>query len=202
MKKLLYTRRGILALLALLVLVVGALGGAIPYFYGLPDPAKANRHELLRWLVTRDIALESLEIQSALADRLESEFGKDVDWSSFRGKLSEAQINRLIHNIPAVLRPWMLKKSDTYAQLSADCRTAFVDRMIDTLEVWQGIEKVIPEPSGVGLSESQTPKLATLLTQEMEKLQKESTAAEQKKLGDLWLALQTRWFLRSFAPKM
>ena len=103
MKKPLYKHRGILALLALLVFVAAALGGAIPFFYPcLPDPAKANRQELLQWLIAKDIAKETPATQLALAGRLEIEFGSGVDWAAFQGKLDAPQRKLLLQNIPAV----------------------------------------------------------------------------------------------------
>jgi hypothetical protein len=200
MKKLLYKRRGILALLALVAVVTAALGGAIPYFYrDLPEPAKANRDELLRWLIVKDLAEEPPATQLALAERLEVEFGSGVDWSEFEGEMDEAQCGRLMKNIPAVLRPWILKKADAYGRLPTDRRAAFLDRLIDKLEVWQGVEKLLPQPSANASEPS--PKLAAILTREMERLQKEAPAAQRKQLARLWADLQVRWFLRSIAPK-
>jgi hypothetical protein len=199
MQKLLYNRRGMLALLALLVFVAAAVGGAIPFFYReLPDPAKANREELLRWLITKDIAKETPATQLALADRLETEFGSGVDWTAYQGKLEEPQRRQLLQNIPSVLRPWILEKADAYGRLSTDRQAAFLDRLIDTLEVWQGIEKLLPQPT---TNAKNPPTLATMMMQEIERLQKEAPAAQQKPLGQLWTDVQMRWFLRSIEPK-
>jgi hypothetical protein len=202
MKALLHKHRGILALLALLVLVGVALGGAIPFIYrDLPEPAKANRQDLLRWLITKDIAKETPAIQLTLASRLEAEFGSGVDWTAFQGKLNDSQRKQLIENIPSVLRPWMLEKAEVYERLSTDGRRAFLDRMLDTLDVWKGIEKLIPESAANAQNETKSPKLATILMQEMEILQREIPDSQKKQVGELWTAIQMRWFLRSLAPK-
>ena len=202
MKKQFYKHRGILALLALFLFVAAALGGTIPFFYPcLPDPAKANRQELLRWLITKDMAKETPATQLALAGRLEIEFGAGVDWAAFQGKIDAAQRKLLLQNIPAVLRPWMLAKADAYERLSADCRAAFVERLIDTLEVWRGVEKLLPQTAANAQEPATSPKLATIMIREMEQLRKEAPAAQQKQIGELWADIQMRWFLRSIAPK-
>ena len=73
--------------------------------------------------------------------------------------------------------------------------------MIDTLEVWRGVEKLLPQPAANVPNPAKSPKLATMMIQEMEQLQKEAPAAQQKQIGQLWTAVQMRWFLRSIAPK-
>jgi hypothetical protein len=202
MKKLPLNRRGILALLLLVGCVAAALGGAIPFFYrDLPHPAKASREELLQWLVVKDVAAETPATQSALAGRLEAEFGSGVDWTAFQAEIDEPQRKQLLKNIPCVLRCWMLEKADAYGRLSADCRAAFLDRMIDSLEVWQGAEKLLPPSAPNGTETAKSPKLATILMREMERLQEESPASQQKRIGRFWTDVQMRWFLRSIKPK-
>jgi hypothetical protein len=202
MKKLLYRRRGIFAVLALFVVVAAAVGGTIPFFYGnLPEPAKANRHELLRWLIVKDLAKETPATQLTLAERLEEEFGSGVDWAEFQSKLNDAQRKQLFQNIPCVLRPWILKKAETYEQVAKDQKKAFLDRLLDTLEVWRGVEKLLPNATASGKEPAKSPKLAAILMQEMDKIQKESPVAQQKQIGKFWADVQMQWFLRSFATK-
>ena len=127
--------------------MAAAIGGAIPFFSrDLPDPAKANREELLRWLITKDLAKEPAPTQLALAQRLETEFAAGVDWSEFKNQIDEPQCRATVRKIsPAFCVPWILEKADAYGQLAADQQTAFLDRLIDTLEVWQGVEKLLPK---------------------------------------------------------
>jgi len=202
MKSLLQNRRGILVVLASVLFVAAALGSAIPFFYGgLPDPAKANRHELLRWLITRDLAAETPTVRLALARRLETEFGSGVDWSKYQGKIDDAQRAQLLKNIPVVLRPWIQEKADAYARLAANEQAAFVDRLIDMLEVWRGIEELLPQPAENGPAAKESCALAAMLQQEIKGLEKESPAPRQKQISQLWSDVQWRWVMRALAPK-
>jgi hypothetical protein len=202
MRTILYKHRGILALLAFLVFVAAALGGVISIFNrDLPDPAKANREELLRWLIAKDLAKETPATQLALAKRLEEEFGSGVDWAKYQAKIDEPQRKQLFQNIPCVLRPWILEKAKAYAQLAKDRKAAFLDRLIDTLEVWRGIEKLLPQPVASAQNPAPSPKLAAMLVQEMDKVQREVPAEQQKQVGKFWADVQMHWFLRSIAPK-
>ncbi len=95
-----------MASLAFLMFVAAALGGAISIFNrNLPDPTKANREELLRWLISKDLSRETPATQLALAERLEAEFGAGVDWAAFQAKIDAPQRKQLCRNIPCVLRP-------------------------------------------------------------------------------------------------
>jgi hypothetical protein len=202
MMKMFPKRRGILVLLAILILVTAAVGGAIPFLpRGLPDPAKATRDELLRWLITKDLAKEPPPTQLAIARRLETEFAAGVDWSSFKDRIDDSQCRQLLKNIPCVLRPWILEKADAYEQLAAEGKNAFVDRLIDTLDVWRGVEKLLPKQAENSQDPANSPKLTAILMQEMEKLQKESPPSKQEQINQLWMAVQMRMVLRSFAPK-
>jgi hypothetical protein len=202
MKKVFSNRRGFLALLALLIFVAAALGGAIPFIYhDLPYPAKANRQELFRWLIAKDLAQESSSTRLALAQRLESEFASGLDWNSVEAKIDDSQRTLLLKNIPCVLRPWILEKAAAYERLSEDRRRGVLDRLLDTLEVWQGVEKLLPRPTSNAPETAKPSSLTAILLQEMENLQKEVPVAQRKQVDRLWVAMQTRWILRSLAPK-
>jgi hypothetical protein len=185
-----------------LILTAVAIGGAIPFIpRALPDPSKATRDELLSWLITKDLAKEPAPTQLAIAKRLESEFASGVDWSKFKNHLDEPRCRQLIKNIPCVLRPWILEKADAYGQLAAEGQTAFLDRLIDTLEVWRGVEKLLPKQAENSQDPANSPKLADILMKEMKNLKNESPPAQQKQIDQLWAAMQMRWIMRSFAPK-
>lgn len=202
MQKPLLKRRGFLALFAFLLVVTAVIGGTIPFFYrDLPEPAKANRQELLRWLITKDLAKEPPERVLALGERLEAEFASGVDWSKYQSKLDEAQRKQLFQNIPYILRPWIVKKAEAYSQIAKDQKSAFLDRLLDTLEVWRGVEKLLPSSTAAGKEPAKSPKLLTILMQEMDKIQKESPDLQQKQVGKFWADVQMQWFLRSIRPK-
>jgi hypothetical protein len=202
MKKMLSKRRGILAVLALSMIVASTAGAMFAFSCrGLPEPAKANRQELLRWLIATDLAEQTPETQLTLAERLEAEFGSGIDWAAFQSRLNDAERQQLFRNIPCVLRPWILKKANAYAQMAADQKTAFLDRLLDTLEVWRGVEKLLPQTGASDGVPAKSPKLATILTREIDKLQKDAPLAQQELVGKFWTDVKLHWFLRSFSPK-
>jgi hypothetical protein len=198
MKKMLYNRRGILAIVALLGCVAVAIG-AVPFLYpSLPDPEKADQQQLLHWLVLRDLGQESPARQLTLALRLESEFGEGVDWSKFKGKLSLEQIDRLIANIPHVLRPWILEKSVIYEKSPDDRRLASLDQVIATLEVWQGVETLLPPKSETDGNKTE---LKTILTGEMNRLLAQLPKDQKKTVEKFWGDLKMRWVLKKMGFK-
>lgn len=202
MKKISVNRRGILVFAAVLLFLTAAVGGAIPLLSrGLPDPEKANREELLRWMVTRDLAKEPPVTQLALARRLESEFAAGVDWAAFKNKINDSQRRQLLNNITCVLRPWILEKAETYGRLAAEGRDAFLDQLLDTLDVWKGVEKLMPKQAQNGQGAAKPTDMNDLMMQEMAKLQKDSSPEQQKQIGQLCVAVQLRKVMRTFAPK-
>jgi hypothetical protein len=202
MRKMSKKRRGILVFLVLIVLVAGTIVAAIPFFFrNLPEPAKANQQELLCWLVVKDLDKETSATQLALAQRLESEFAAGVDWTKYRSKIDEPERKQLLKNIPCVLRSGFLEKATVYERIATDRRTAFLDKLIDTLEVWRGAEELLPQQKAAEKESSAMPRLASILMGEMEKLKKTVPDSQQKQVDQLWVAVQTRWLMRSFAPK-
>jgi hypothetical protein len=196
-------RRGIFAFLALVALLVVAIGVAIPFLaQSLPDPAKADRQQLLRWLIAKNLEQETPATRLTLAQRLESEFAAGIDWTAFQSKIQEPQRKQLLNNIPCVLRPWILEKAEAYMKLSEGQRTAFLDRLIDTLESWRGVEKILPQSTQNTQGTEKPPKLTAMLLKEMDSLQKEVPTEQQQQLNQLWTAMQARWLWRSFAPKI
>jgi hypothetical protein len=84
-------RRGILWLALLATLLAVGAAAAVPFLRSrLPDPAVANRDELLRWLVTRDLAMETPQTRLVLIQRLGQEFHSGVDWDALKRKTNGA----------------------------------------------------------------------------------------------------------------
>ncbi|MEE9603559.1 MAG: hypothetical protein V3V75_09655, partial [Thermoguttaceae bacterium] len=98
------TRRSIP--LILILVATAALTAGFFYQPSLPHPRDADREQLVRWLVLRDLRGESGELRLALIQRLEQEFSAEVDWDSMSDRLTQSQQQRLRDNLVLLLRPW------------------------------------------------------------------------------------------------
>ncbi len=132
------TRRSIP--LILILVATAALTAGFFYQPSLPHPRDADREQLVRWLVSRDLRGESNELRLALVQRLEEEFSAEMDWDSMSDRLTQPQQKRLRDNLVLLLRPWFMSKLNGYFSLPASERVAYVDRLLDTISLWSGVD--------------------------------------------------------------
>jgi hypothetical protein len=126
--------------MATVVIVVAAASAMISLSSRLPDPATADRHELLRWIATRDLSREDHGTVEVLARRLDEEFGEGIDPGEIDlTSLDDARRARLAANVAQLLGPWLELKAATYAGIPSTRRSGWLDRTIDTLDVWKSI---------------------------------------------------------------
>jgi hypothetical protein len=185
------TRRRILWLLLPLALLGTGVGAAVPFFFpGLPDPAVANREQLFRWIITRDLAKESPETCLVLVQRLEEEFRTGVDWDSMDGHITDAQREQLWKNIPLLFRPWLCEKAKVYARLSAVERSKFMDAIFNTLSAWRGADKLQAKPSDN--ASAQRPNLLSVFFDQVDACKKEAEPDERDRITQFVGALQIR----------
>ena len=190
--------RGIIRLatfLAICLLLCIIAGSAWVYSSQLPDPEHANRDELLRWLVTRDMGQESVHTRAVLARRLDSEF-VDVDWEGLGEKMSAEHRHQLWKNMPWLLEPWFMDKLDGYDKCNETQRQAYVDGIIDRMSELSGMN-CLREKS----ENNSSPKLTQLLIENVEVWKNQAPPAEKKRIGQFFAAIQTRWLLRSLSGK-
>jgi hypothetical protein len=164
--------------------------------YSLPDPACANRQQLFYWLAYKDLSKQSWQTRLILANRLEQECRKGLDWQSVKVSLDESQQNRVWDNITLLLRPWFVEKARSYARLTAAKRPDYMDRLIDVITTWRGIEKLLPSQMKLSPGEKKSPSLSNLLCSEIDLIVEESDPPEREQIGELWQALKVRWLLR------
>jgi hypothetical protein len=179
------------ALLAVVVFV-----GFAALWPRLPDPAVANREGLLRWLVTRDLGREPIEVQQVLARRLEEEFQEGLDWESTATRLSEPQRQRLWDNILVLLEPWFMEKVDRYFTMAAQERLAFLDRLIDMFTAWRGLDTLRPGVTGAAKPPKAEGGLLGALLGQVDQWQTSAEPQQGKRIGEFLLALQMRWLWR------
>jgi len=175
------------------------LGGATTvvvalWWTRLPDPAVADRDDLLRWLVARDLGAESMETRRVLARRLEEEFGTGIDWEGTGQQLDESQRQQLWNNVLLLLEPWLMDKTNRYFAISAAERPAFLDRLIDMIGVWRGIDSLCPQPSD---STGQQGGLLAVLLEQTEQWKQQADPQRSQQIGQFMLAIQSRWLMRS-----
>lgn len=192
--------RGILTVLVSAALLAAAvITAAVVLYPRLPDPEHANRRELIRWLVTRNLDEFPTATREALALRLEEEFSGEIDWSATASELTEAQRLRLCENVPLLVGPWMQVKASCYAALSVAERAAYLDRLIDTLQQWRGLDELVPVSPDEGQSR---PGLMSRAQEELAAVKDRATAAEQRQVSEFMLALRVRWVMREFSRQL
>jgi hypothetical protein len=187
----------------ILVLMIGGISivviGLVAYFFNgdLSDPAYANRQQLFCWLIYKDLNDQPRQTRLVLANRLEEECCKGLDWQSVSVSLDELAQDRVWNNIPLILRPWFVEKAKSYCKLPVEKRQDYLDRLIDVIAVWHGIEKLIPARIKSLNDANGSGGISKLLWKEIDQLQEESKTPENEQIGELWNALKVRWFVRS-----
>ncbi len=193
----------VVLILAALVLAA-ALGVTVTaavqiYCYRLPDPALADREDLIRWLVMRDLCNESIHIQRTLASRLEEEFSQDIDWEATASQLDSLQRERLWRNVLVLLEPWFDDKVDAYFTLSPAERPTYVDRLLTTIGVWSNIESLRTDsrPSAAdGEPKEASSGLLAVLARKTEQWKQRAEPDRRKQMNQFILAVQCRWLVR------
>lgn len=192
--------RGSLAVVvAAALLAAGVAAALVVWQHRLPDPATADRDGLFRWLVTRDLSQEPPETQLTLARRLEEEFCGGLDCQSTAESLSEQQRAQLWANVLVLLKPWFLDKVEHYSTLTAAERQAYVDKFIEAVASWQGIEAFCPaqeKSAGAGGS------LIGVLLQCVEQWKGSAPQPQKDQISAFVAAVKGRFIERLFfAPK-
>ena len=180
--------------MALLAAGVAMAAAARWYQSGqLADPAVADRPELLRWLVTRDLRSESAETCRTLARRLEDEFCEGIDWDSVGSQLDQGHRKQLWKNIPVLLKPWFMDRVDGFHKCAASQRLVYVDQTIDTITVWSRMDSLFVEPGQAGQADCGL--LAVLLGQ-IETWAQDADPKQRGQNGEFLRAVQGRWLVR------
>jgi hypothetical protein len=133
--------RGILTTVVLAALAVPALA-AVGYYYwlnDLPHPSSANRGELMRWLVLREVADQPKELQVALVDRLQEELLDGLAAESGSGGLDPSYRRQLDRNLETLKRVWFVARVKQYANVEPSHRNAFLEQQIAVIDAWSSL---------------------------------------------------------------
>jgi hypothetical protein len=188
-------RRGILWLLLLVSLSAAGIGAVLLLRPSLPDPAVADRDELLRWLVTRDLAKESPETRLTLVRRLEGEFRRGVDWEALKRKSTEAQRRRLWNNIPLLFGPWLTDKASIYSRLPSAQRPKFIDDVLDSLLAWRGVDRLQVRKDGNAAQGGMEGLLSVFFAQ-VEECSRNAEPQQRDHIAQFVAAVQLRFLMR------
>jgi hypothetical protein len=192
--------RGILAVLVSAALLAAAVvTAAVWYDPWLPDPADANRRELICWLVTRDLEQVPEATRDELAQRLEEEFSGEIDWAATARELTEQQRRQLCANFGHLVGPWLRDKAQRYAALTPNQRGAYLDELLDRLQQWRGLDNLSPV---CGEGEAGYGGLMVTARRQLDAMQEQAIAAEPGSLGEFIRALQTRWAMRELSERL
>ncbi|MBN2292844.1 MAG: hypothetical protein JXM70_10485 [Pirellulales bacterium] len=190
------THRGIIRLttfLAIGLFLALLIGSAWVYSSQLPDPEHADRGELIRWMVTRDLRQESPRTREVLALRLEKEF-VDVDWEGLGSQMSTEHRRRLWANLPLILEPWFMHKLEDYSNRDANERQQCVDAIIDRMTKLSGMNCLRDQST-----DQSVPKLKELMFEQIEVWKKRADPEEKKRIGQFFAAIQARWLIRKLS---
>jgi hypothetical protein len=181
------------------MLSVAAGAGYFMVFVPLPDPSVANRHDLLRWLVLRDLGKESPEIRQKIVTRLDVEFENIGDLGMSIEKLDESRRQMLWHNVTVLLPPWLLGKVDEFSKLPASEKVAYLDSFLNRAEEWSKVAAACQKKDSSTNDSSKTVKSGSTSKLVMDQIQQASdhaAPAERAKIGEFVSAVQTRWLWR------
>jgi len=181
--------RVLITLIVAVLLVGGGVAAAYLFYPWLPHPADADRNDLLRWLVLRDLNAESPEIQTVLAQRLEEEFSTGLDWDATAERLTAPQRERVWDNVTVLLKPWFLEKSDSYFQLAVAERPAFMHQLTETIAVWRGVDSLRLQPIATA-DDQQRKGLFGTLSQQVTQWKKEAEPDERARIEEFFATVQ------------
>ena len=177
--------------------VLAFLAGSVwVYSWQLPPPERANRQELLRWLVTRDLSVEPAHTRDVLARRLDSEF-VDVDWKELSSQMNEEHRRQLWKNLPLLLDLWFVDKFEAYSNSNISQRPAFIDGIVDRMVELSGIDCLSAADSA-----GNSPSLMRTIAERIAICKKQALPKEREQMGQFTSAIQSRWLIRALSGEI
>jgi hypothetical protein len=167
-----------------------------PYGRPLADPSTADRTELLYWVVMRDLSEEPPETRRVLAHRLDEEFRAGIDWGVVDEQLDAERRARLWRNVPLLLEPWFMEKVNGYFNESDERRAAYLDKMIDAVAVWAGLDAIRPGAAEGKGGAARSPGLTEMLLGEVEGWKQRAAPGDRQRITEFLAAMQARWLTR------
>lgn len=190
--------RGTLTVLLLVVGVAVSMSAAFLLLpERLPDPEHCDREALLRWIVTRDLYRESPQTRRTLAQRLDAEFSTGIDWEATADQLDPSQRAQVWGNVFLLLEPWFMDQMEGYFRLASANRPTHLDRVLDKVDAWRGVESFRPADGEDGPQPGEEAELFVILAGQIESWKDRAGPSRRDEITQFQLALQTRWLLRN-----
>jgi hypothetical protein len=187
-------RSGFVVFLLLGVLTAAMLaGGVFVYATRMPDPATADLRGVLRWLVTRDLDLETADVQEQLLGRIEQELRRGIELDGARDQLKPDQRAMLVKNADVLGRRWFFKQVDRYFAHSIPERLNFLNEQIDDIQK-SGIAKALAKLAADG---SNHENLWTSLSRRIQQWTAKLDAQHKAQAEQFVAAVQGNLFLRT-----
>jgi len=145
-----------LILLSAIVALLAVIAIAAWYFMAmqLPHPSEANRAQLFRWLVLRDVSRQPEDIQFALVDRLEEELAIGISAADSVSSLTDTQRQRVQKNVDFLKHVWFKNRVVQYHALEPTDRMSFLKKQLETIANWSTVE--LSPPTGKGSTSDTT----------------------------------------------
>lgn len=137
-----HRHRGIVAVLGVTALLLAATAGARSWLLYLPPPERCDAEELGKWLVLRDLTVESPAVRAALLERLEATLRDQPDFASTstEPELSDRYRQRLADNIRLLKHQWFTDRVADYHACPAAERMDFLQRQLEVVLIWSNID--------------------------------------------------------------
>lgn len=161
----------------------------------LPCPEKADREDVVRWLVLRDLRHETIETRTALLRRVEEEFGADFDPAEVGQQLDARYRDRLWTNILTLLETWYSNRVDGYLLTAPSERTAFLDETIAQIEAWKDLAALRPTVD-TDCSTGEAGMLA-LFGQEIGLWKEKASLQRRREMTEFDTSLRARWLVHA-----
>lgn len=170
----------------------------------LPDPETACGRDLLRWVATQDLGQYPMETRRTLARRLEQQFSGQA--AAFGGgdsggesEMGPQHREMLLKNLELLVEPWLLLKTEEYSALPAAERSAYVDRFLDAVDLWQGAAGWLNKSGGQDKPEGRGQSALVIFVTQIQQCRQHASPRLQKELDGFLLAVQTRWVSRKIS---
>ena len=189
-------RYGLLIAAVVVAMLSAAAGAGFLMVYSpLPDPSVANRQELLRWLVLRDLSKESTEIRQAILGRVDAEFERVDDLCVTIENLDDSRRQMLWHNVTILLEPWLLSKVERYSQLPDSRKIEYIDRFLDRAELWENVgSSCLRNREDPARKDGSS--VSKLVMDQIQQCSKHAEPEQRRQIAAFMAAVQARWLWR------
>ncbi len=165
--------------------------------FHLPAPATANREDLMRWLVLRDLRTQTPEIRSTLLRRLQEEAQQDLDPDAIRTQLDPRYHDRLWTNILVLIESWYAHRVDGYLAAPASERPAYLDQTITEVEQWKDLAALAPGQDPSLPAPSAEAAILDLFVQQVTSWKEGASPQRRREITEFDAALRSRWLLHA-----